>query len=103
GDRLRVQVHALVSRTREPPVQLEVPVLVVAGDRTTGVREVHADLVRAAGFETRLDEREAAQTGQIEACETAHVRDRIEPVTLDGDAAIAVGRLPALQRKGERA
>ena len=39
---------------RQLPVQLEVAVLVVTGDRKAQMREVHADLVRAAGFELRL-------------------------------------------------
>ena len=62
---------------------------------------VHADLVRAAGLQTCLDEREAAQAGNREAREAGHVRDRFEPFAVDRHATVAVGCFQALQRKRE--
>ncbi len=45
-----------VGRPREPVVQREVAVLVVADDRTPEVREVHADLVRPAGLQLHVEQ-----------------------------------------------
>src|SRR5215831_17538512 len=53
-----VQEHPLEALPRELPVQREVAVLVVAGDRKPDVREVDADLMRAASGERRFEERE---------------------------------------------
>ena len=42
-------------------VEREIAVLVVAGDRKAEMREVHADLMRAAGLEFRLEQAEGAE------------------------------------------
>ena len=47
---------------RERAVEFEVAVLVVAQHRVAGVREVHADLVRAAGHEAQLDQADALRS-----------------------------------------
>src|SRR5438046_2173569 len=51
----RMQEQPLQALPRETPVQLEVAVLVVARDRKTEMREMHADLMRAAGLELRFE------------------------------------------------
>src|SRR5882672_5187799 len=54
----RMQEQALHALPRERAVEFEIAVLVIAEDGMPGVREVHADLVRAAGHETQLDQAE---------------------------------------------
>src|SRR6266511_5810093 len=46
-----VQEHAFQTLLRERAVPREIAVLVVAGERKAQMREMHADLVRAAGLE----------------------------------------------------
>ena len=58
ADPVRVQEHPLQPLLRELLVPREVAVLVVAGERKAEVREMHADLVRAPGFELGFEERE---------------------------------------------
>src|SRR5215470_1125374 len=69
-----MQEHPLEALPREFPVQREVAVLVVAGDRKPDVGEVDADLMRATGGEGRLEER--------------------EPGALLDEAKVRLGRLP---------
>src|SRR5690606_12788522 len=69
-----------------------------------GMRQVHADLVRAPGLQACLDERELdRQLGPLDARQTGNEGERLEAAGIDADATIAVGGLVALQRKREAA
>src|SRR5258705_12308594 len=56
----RVQEHALQSLPGEQLVEREVAVLVISRNRMLEMREMHADLVCAAGFKLGLDQAETA-------------------------------------------
>src|SRR5687768_15254186 len=62
GEAMGVQEHPFEAFTDKSLVQVEIAVLVVAGDRKPKVREVHPDLVRAAGLELRFDQAESRNT-----------------------------------------
>ncbi len=89
--------------TREPAVQIEVPVLGVAGDRESRVREMHANLVRSTGGGLGLDQREIADLRQRETRQARDAGDRFEPILVDRDAPIAVRGLVTPQRERQRA
>ncbi len=60
----RVQHQAPDSLLGERAVELEVAVLVIAQDGMTGVRQVHADLVRAPGQQAQLEQAEVVARRQ---------------------------------------
>ena len=69
---------------RERAVELEIAVLVVAEDRVPGMREMHADLVRASGHEAQLEDAQA-----VRAAEHLDPRDRFHAAFLHRDPPLA--------------
>src|SRR6187399_840038 len=60
ADARGVQKHALETIARELFVELEIAILIVAGNGKAEMREVHADLVRAAGLQLSPQKAEIA-------------------------------------------
>ena len=93
-----MQEHPFQSLPRERLVPREIAVLVVAGQRKSQVREVHADLVRAPrlelGFEQRL--RRIGIGPHLQAPEDGA---RQSPGGIDPDAPLAAARDEARQRQ----
>src|SRR5258708_882394 len=93
-DLRRVQEHALEAELAQRLVQLEVAVLVVAENGMAKVREVYADLVRAAGEELGFEE---APLGA--ALDQAKDRFRLLPRAGNRNPALAFARHAALEGK----
>src|SRR2546423_2902852 len=58
GETRGVEEHALQAELAQLPIEREIAVFLVAEHRMAQVREVHADLVRAAGEELGFEEAE---------------------------------------------
>src|SRR5882672_8984629 len=56
-----VQEHTLQALLRQRAVEIEVAVLVVAGDGKAEMSKMHADLMRASGKQLRREQRAVAE------------------------------------------
>ena len=91
ADPARVQEHPLQSFPRERPVPREIAVLVVARERKSEVREMNADLVRAAGLELGFEQR-LRRIGARPHLHAPEDRARKPAGSVDPDAPLAVAR-----------
>ena len=88
---------------RQHLVPREVAVLVVAGQRKAEVRQVHADLVRAAGVQLRFEQRQRRIGVRTTLRSRRNTVRAAAPVALDAHAPLAVAGHELVQRQLDRA